>query len=245
MRRLLCLLVLLMVLSVSVSATAEEAVNQIIATRTAVSFSEEAVAESALEKIVEAGLAATSARNLQPWHFAVITNQDIMAQISGMGGGGQPNAGMRAEGQRPEGQPPQGEAPQQPGGGAPPQGGNGARAARAGLGNSPAVIIVYAHTESVQANYSGGNTALFDCGLATQNMIVAANLLGYGTRVVAGPVDTLNGAQHDALCELLNVSTDMSAVAVLLIGVPAEAAADAVSSASVRAEPAAKVSYSK
>ena len=245
MKRLLSLLLLTAMVGTVVSASASEIVDQIITMRTTSAFSEEAVDDTALGKIVEAGLAAASARNLQPWHFAVITNKDVMDQISGMGSGGQPNAGMRPDGQRPEGAPPQAEGERS----APAQSAsNGAqpmRAARAALGSSPVAIIIYTNTEYMQADFYGGNTALFDCGLATQNMIIAANALGYGAKVVAGPLDTLNGSQHDTLCDVLSVDPNMSAVAVLLIGVPIETATDAVSSASVRSDVDDKVSYSK
>ena len=44
---------------------------------------------------------------------------------------------------------------------------------------------------------------------------------------------SLNGEKHDQICEKIGVDTSLQAVAVLLIGKPAESA-NAVSSASVR-----------
>ena len=231
MKKVLVLLLSMIMLSITFSAGAEEIVDQIINMRTTSAFSDKALDDVSVEKIVAAGLAAASARNLQPWHFAVVSDQDVMSRISGTGGG-QPNADARQEGEGP--------AQRHESNGAPP-----ARGARAGLGSSPVAIIVYTSTESMKADYAGGNTALFDCGLATQNMVLAANTLGYGAKIVAGPLDTLNGAEHDVLCELLNVDTGMSAVAVLLIGVPAETTVDAASGASVRADSDRKVSYIK
>ena len=53
----------------------------------------------------------------------------------------------------------------------------------------------------------------------------------YGVKIVSSPIMTLNGANHDALCEKLGVDKSMQAVAVLLIG---RADTDAVTSATTR-----------
>ncbi|MCF0231071.1 MAG: nitroreductase family protein [Enterococcus sp.] len=58
----------------------------------------------------------------------------------------------------------------------------------------------------------------FDCGLACQNMVIAANALGYGVKIVSSTANALNGENHDALCEKLGVDPALTAVAVLLIG---------------------------
>ena len=84
----------------------------------------------------------------------------------------------------------------------------------------------------------------FDCGLACQNMVIAANALGYGTKIISSPTMTLNGDQHDALCELLGVDKSLSALAVLLIG-KTDAAVEATSTASVRNTLEEKVSFVK
>ena len=80
----------------------------------------------------------------------------------------------------------------------------------------------------------------FDCGLACQNMVIAASALGYGTKIVSSPTMTLNGANHDALCEKLGVDPALKAIAVLLIG---KADVDAVTSPSVRNTREEKVSF--
>jgi hypothetical protein len=107
---------------------------------------------------------------------------------------------------------------------APPMGGGGAKAS---LGDSPAAIIIYKSGESKSPDAS------FDCGLATQNMLIAASSLGYGVKIVSSPTRTLNGENHDALCEKLGVDPSMQAVAVLLIG-KADSGVDATSSATTR-----------
>ena len=108
---------------------------------------------------------------------------------------------------------------------APPAGFGGG--AKAGLGDSPAAIIIYKNGDSKSPDAS------FDCGLAAQNMYLAAASLGYGVKIVSSPTRTLNGENHDALCEKLGVDPSMQAVAVLLIGRTADTT-DASSGASVR-----------
>ena len=75
--------------------------------------------------------------------------------------------------------------------------------------------------------------ASFDCGLATQNMVIAASSLGYGVKILSSPTKSLNGENHDALCEKLGVDPSMKAVAVLLIGKP-DPGVDATSGATTR-----------
>ena len=199
-------------------AGAEDLANVIIDSRTTQSFTEEAVSEEDLRLILEAGLAATSAINQQPWYFAAVTSREVMDEIKGSAGGfggGAPAGGMPGGGA--------------PAGGfsAPPQGGGMSGGAKAGLGDSPVAVIVY-----MNEGTASPNTA-FDCGLACENMFIMAKALGYGAKIVSSPTMQLNGANHDALCEKLGVDTAYTAVAVLLIGHESEAA-DAASGASVR-----------
>lgn len=98
-------------------------------------------AEDDLNVILQAGLSTASAINQQPWHFAVITNQDVMKEIGGMG-------------------------------------------------DSPAALIVYMNEGTPSSDER------FDCGLATQNMVIAANALGYGAKIVSASTMTLNGKKH-------------------------------------------------
>ena len=97
--------------------------------------------------------------------------------------------------------------------------------AKAGLGDSPAAIIIYRNDSTSSPNPD------FDCGLAAQNMVIAAASLGYGVKIVSSPTMTLNGANHDALCEKMGVDPSMQAVAVLLIG---HTDTDAITSATTR-----------
>ena len=235
---LLCAVSLL--LSLGTAAFAEtasgpetDAVSTIINVGTTQAFTSEAVSMDDLKTILQAGLAAASAINQQPWFFVAVTNREVMQEISGSGmGAAMPPAGNdfapseggaagEGFGQSEGGSAGEGFAPSE-GGPAMPAAGNGAKA---GLGDSPAAIIIYRNDNSSSPN------ADFDCGLAAQNMVIAAAALGYGVKIVSSPTMTLNGANHDALCEKLGVDKSMQAVAVLLIG---RADLDAVTSGTTR-----------
>ena len=215
------------------TACAEDALTAIMEAGTTQAFTDEAVSEADLTAIVEAGLSAASAINQQPWFFAVVTNQDIMNEIGASGGFGGAPAGA------PAGTPPAGAGT--PPAGAPegmppmPAGGSSAKAA---LGDSPAAIIVYKNEGTPSPDAS------FDCGLAVQNMVIAAHALGYGTKIVSSPTMSLNGDNHDALCEKLGADPAYQAVAVLLLGRP-DTDVDGYAGASVRSDIAEKVSFVK
>ena len=222
------------------AAYADSAVDVIMNTGTTQAFTDEAVSTEDLKTILRAGLSTESAINQQPWFFVAVTNPEIIKEISGSGMGGfTPPAGM---GNKPEGAP-EGGADGFPGGapeGAPEgmtqgaSGGDmpaapsfGGGSAKASLGDSPAAIIIYKNDGSKSPDAS------FDCGLATQNMVIAASSLDYGVKIVSSPTRTLNGENHDALCEKLGVDPSMQAVAVLLIG-KADSSVDATSGATTR-----------
>lgn len=231
----LAIIAMAAMLLVTSSAAAETMVDTIMNVGTTQAFTDEAVSIEDLKTIMQAGLSAASAINQQPWYFAAVTSQEVMAEIAGSGMGGAtgftPPAGMQG---MPEGI--SGMPAGAPGDGngsfpaAPPSAGGSSAvsgSAKAGLGDSPAAIIIYRNDTSKSPN------ADFDCGLAAQNMVIAASVLGYGVKIVSSPTMTLNGANHDALCEKLGVDPSMQAVAVLLIG-HADSTVDATSSATTR-----------
>ena len=239
------LLAAAMLLTLGPAAFADSAVDTILTVGTTQAFSDEPVPETDVRTILQAGLASESAINQQPWYFVAITDGELMEELSGSGsmpgGGAMPSA--QQGGEKPAGFPegdapagfPGGELPADFAGGdrpAAPQGGApgamGGGSAKASLGDSPLAILVYMNENSASPNPS------FDCGLAVQNMVIAAASLGYGAKVVSSPTMTLNGADHDAICEKLGVDPALKAVAVLLIGKP-DTAVDGASGASTRA----------
>lgn len=226
-KKAISLLMAGMLCAASTAALAEDAVQVILNAGTTQAFTADEVAEDDLNTILTAGLSATSAINQQPWYFVVVTNQDVMNEISGSVtfGGAAPVAAADEDDAS------SGESAS-----------SGASAAsttaKAALGDSPVAIIIYMDESTASPNAS------FDCGLACQNMVIAANALGYGTKIVSSPTIALNGDNHDALCETLGVDPSLNAVAVLLIGMP-DATVDGTTSASVRSELGEKVSFVK
>ena len=228
MKKIAALLMAVLLIAGSAFAYAEGAVDTIMNAKTTQAFAQDPVAEEDLNTILQAGTMATSAINQQPWYFAVITNEDVMNEIASSAGFGGMPAGMPG---MPEGGMPEG-MPEKPAGGMQ-MGGSGA--AKAALGDSPVAIVIYMNENTSSPNAS------FDCGLATQNMVIAANALGYGTKIISSPTMSLNGENHDALCEKLGVDPSYSAVAVLLIGV-ADAEVDGATGATTHSPLEEKVS---
>jgi len=203
----------------NVSSTGSiSAVELITKYTTAKSFTNEAVAKEDIEKILFAGIQAPSARNSQPWHFSVLTNKKIMEKImtdmsTGMGN---PLANTSA----PAGNTPPANASRQ-------AKNSGPTVKKAGIGDSPLAIII-------------SGTSDFDCGLACENMSIAAVSLGYATKIVTSPTIALNGKNQAEYKELLDIPESMKVVAVLLIG---KSDTDAVSNASTRNPISEVVSY--
>ena len=237
MKKLVSLIaVALLLCAVAMSAGAQAMTDVILASGTTQAFKADAVAEADLNIILQAGLSAASAINQQPWHFAVITNADMAKELTSGSGMGMPG-GM-------PGSAPAGGFP----GGAPAGAPEGAPAdmpkmpasagAKAGMGDSPVAIVVYVNEGTMSPD------AHFDCGLATQNMVIAANALGYGTKIVSAPTMALNGEKHDEICEKLGVDKAYQAVAVLLVGYT-DSEVDGATGASVRSAMEEKVSFTK
>ena len=222
---------LLLLCALTLSASAQSTVDVILSAGTTQSFKTDAIPEKDLNEILQAGLSAASAINQQPWHFAVITNREVMDEIgSSMSMGGAPGgmpAGAPAGMANPPADAPEG-MPKMP----------ASSGAKAGLGDSPAAIVIYMNegTPSPDPN--------FDCGLAAQNMVIAANALGYGSKIVSAPTMALNGEKHDEICEKLGVDKAYKAVAVLLLG-RTNVDVDGATGASVRSSMDEKVSFIK
>ena len=236
-RFLSLLLALAMGISLLACANADSITETILNTGTTQAFTDEPVPEEDIRTILRAGLSTESAINQQPWYFVAITDKDLMKEIagSGMGFGGRP--GQAPEGK--EGSMPPPDAPADMPAGengdrpAMPAMPGGAGGAKASLGDSPLAIIVYMNTDSKSPSPE------YDCGLATQNMVLAASGLGYGVKIVSSPTMSLNGDKHDEICEKLGVDKNLKAVAVLLVG-KADTSVDGVSGASVREDMDAK-----
>jgi nitroreductase len=93
-----------------------------------------------------------------------------------------------------------------------------------------AVIIVSAE--------AGNRNAPFDCALATESIYLAAQALGYGSRIYASPLNAVNGNLKNEL----GIPKEFNAVAVVRVGrLPPNV--DGVSSASPRKSATSIVTY--
>ncbi|MGL5188307.1 MAG: nitroreductase family protein, partial [Cetobacterium sp.] len=59
-----------------------EVIKNILERRSCRIFKEEKIEKELLKEIVKAGAFAPSAMNQQPWHFTVISNKDLLDQLS-------------------------------------------------------------------------------------------------------------------------------------------------------------------
>ncbi len=84
-----------------------------------------------------------------------------------------------------------------------------------------------------------GGTPDFDCGLAAQNMFIAATSLGLGARIYGGPAGAANAKR-----EALQVPAGYKIVVILRVG-NIDKSVDAVSAASTRKKAEEIVNYRK
>ena len=132
------------------------------------------VADAQLDVILECGIKAPSARNLQPWKFTVIKDEATMKEV--------------IEDVVP--------------------------------GN---VLVVVSGMVSEE-----GGTPDFDCGLAAENMFLAAHGLGLGARMYGSPAAKINENRNQ-----FQIPSGYHAVIVLRIG-NVDQSVDAVSAATQR-----------
>ncbi len=58
-----------------------DAIEAILTRRSIRKYSKDPVSEATVQELLQAGMAAPSARNEQPWHFVVMTDHQIMDEI--------------------------------------------------------------------------------------------------------------------------------------------------------------------
>ena len=91
---------------------------------------------------------------------------------------------------------------------------------------------------SGEASGQDGKINTYDCGLATQNMYIAAQSLGFGAHIYASPVIDINSTKK----QLLEIPNGFMAVAVLRVG-NIDSNVDAATSASTRKKPEEVINY--
>lgn len=240
----------------SADAGTSEAAELVMDIPTTQYFTEEAVPDADVEKILQAGVNAPSAMNTQPWHFTAVTDAAVLEDIASSMSFGAPKDSSEAPKDAPEGmKPPEGAEFPSGKDGTPPEGfkptedfpgGKDGEAGslpamamgnKAGLTDAPLAIIVSCEKGSE-----------LSAGLAIQNMSVEAQLLGYGSKIISSPTMALNGERREEFAELLSIPEGQSAVAVLLVGredTGVDTEADAYTGATTRSPMSEKVSYVK
>jgi nitroreductase len=147
-------------------------ISAIFARRSVRQFTGARVLGADIAALLEAGMAAPTARNLRPWHFVVVTGRAHLEKLSEI----HPHGKMLAQ---------------------------------AGL-----AIVVCGDTHTSPEYW------VHDCAAATENVLVAAAMLGLGS-VWLGMWP--NGDREDPVRHLLRIPAHMGIMSLIAIGTPAEA----------------------
>jgi len=141
------------------------------------SYKTEKVTREQIDILLKAAEEAPSARNSQPWHFSVVQNPALLAEIS---------AEVNS-------------------------------VAKETLGNifhgAQAAIFLSCDPKS--------RWARIDCGIATQNIALAAHSIGLGTVILGRPEAAFTGPRKDYFNKLLRIPEGSAFAIALAIGIPA------------------------
>lgn len=207
-------------------------------------FTDEAVDETDLETILTAGANTPSAMNGQPWHFSVVTDQEVLQQIDenmsaamsgaapagGMAEGAEPSDGTAAdsdgtneasESADTDPEPDETTATDNSGeeAGADTEDPDAdAYVEEPGTNEGEALTKAGIADAPLAIIISCADGSELDAGLACQTMSAAAQLLEYGTKIISSPTMVLNGENSSEYVDLLGIPDGYSVVAVLLIG---------------------------
>lgn len=84
MKKILAILIALTLVLPTLAAAEQRGIAVILREdKTAQAFTDNPVSEDDLTKIVGAGVNVPGAMKSQPWHFTVVTNADVLAQMNG------------------------------------------------------------------------------------------------------------------------------------------------------------------
>ena len=128
------------------------------------------VAEADLQAIMNAALQAPTARNMQPWHFSVITDRALLDEF---------DAVLDPE--------------------------------KSVTYKAPAVIMISAPVER-------GFFTKVDCGIAVQNMALAAWSLGYGNVILGAPKIVFDGPRCNEFKQKFDIPADHEYIIGLAVG---------------------------
>ena len=150
-------------------------------------FTDGTIPDDVIKAIVESGIKAPSARNLQPWHFIVVSNSGLVNEII-------PNS-------------------------------------------NPGNIVIVICGQDIPDRAAAIS---LDCGLATENIFIAAQAMGLGSRIYTMPIQKIN----KELKEKISIPEGYIAVSTVRIGKLTDGA-DANSGATPRKSYDEMVTYKK
>ena len=162
----------------------EEALYEVIMTRRSIrDYKEEPVCREQMAKILEAGIYAPSAMNMQPWAVRVVDNKEFIDGVTAIAVASNPKIA------------------EQPG-------------FRNFFRNAPTVAFIACPEES----YSGE----YDCGLLSQNMMLAAWSMGIGSCCLGSVIPVMNMEEAKPYMERLQLPEGYKLLVGIAFGYPAQ-----------------------
>lgn len=141
-------------------------------------YKPEQITKEQLDILLKAGEQAPSARNLQPWHFTVVQNKDVLKEISD-----EANKNMKREG--------------------------GADV----FYGAPTVIFLSCDPDAHQ-------WSRLDCGIAVENIALAAHAIGLGSVIIGICYMAWNGDKGGHFSKLLKFPEKYTFAVSIAIGAP-------------------------
>ena len=173
----------------------KNAVLQAIADRRSIrSYKPEQITEEQLSAIMTAALQAPSARNIQPWHFTVVQDKDLLTRIN--------DSFRKGALQNADKMPPPMRATIESG-------------EYSVFYNAPTVIFISTDMDGAKLY------ARHDCGLAVENICLAAHSIGLGTVILGMPREAFAGPDGDELRKALHFPEGYDFMVAVSVGVPA------------------------
>ncbi|MDD3370389.1 MAG: nitroreductase [Alphaproteobacteria bacterium] len=156
-------------------------------------FKPQPVDEATIRTLIDAAIHAPTAMHQQPWSFVIVHDQSLLDGISETA-----KAMVRADAQK-EGSPQAKE--------------------KLDIVNDPGFHVFYnASTLLLICSKIPSGSAIADCWLAAQNVLLTATAKGLGTCIVGFSIGALNTPEWKAK---LQIPADTTVVAPILIGIPA------------------------
>lgn len=158
-----------------------EVLTTIAARRSHRRYRETKLTEEQVKTVLTAALQAPSARNMQPWHFSVVFDRDLLHEMD--------KSIVEVMGPNPRGN-------------------------QSLFYEAPCVVFLSADRDN--------SWALIDCGIAVQNMALAAESIGLGSVILGMPRFAFRSEKADAYRGRLDFPENYDFVIALAIGVPAD-----------------------